>query len=231
LRGNSFQHIHKQNITLENTKILDLWIHSLHKQARKESEFLNKLVEGNQNKLIVQDTDDKSSGLNSAKMRNLHWKMGSPYGSVAFIWEKNDENCFLTHSHFAGKYHHSSLNGGKSVRCAGMWLVKDGIVEMINNSSGHYRPTSLNYYQMIRFLYSKALINEETTICDMLRQVELADATQPFGGVESQYYPLKEYLPWAENLPEIIKYLEQESLKPLFHENQNQHVDLAKAIS
>lgn len=43
-----------------------------------------------------------------------------------------------------GKYHHSSFTGGKAVAMAGEIRVKKGAIEMVNNSSGHYRP-EVNY--------------------------------------------------------------------------------------
>jgi RHS repeat-associated protein len=39
-----------------------------------------------------------------------------------------------------GKYHHSSFTGGKDIGMAGEMRVKKGVIDMVNNSSGHYTP-------------------------------------------------------------------------------------------
>ena len=41
-------------------------------------------------------------------------------------------------------FNHSSFNAGKNVICAGVLVIKDGLLININNMSGHYRPTKDN---------------------------------------------------------------------------------------
>lgn len=43
--------------------------------------------------------------------------------------------------HISGTLHHSSLGGGKKVRCAGMMDARGGKVIMVSANSGHYKPT------------------------------------------------------------------------------------------
>ncbi|HHT0593904.1 TPA: hypothetical protein ACTXXA_002798 [Legionella anisa] len=108
-------------------------------------------------KIIPQDSLAEAPLLNTARLKNISFKMGMPYGGAAFVWDKFDDNLFHVHPHKAGIYHHSSLFQGRKVRCAGMWLVKDGMVAMISNSSGHYKPDTLHFYQLIRFLHEKGV--------------------------------------------------------------------------
>ncbi|HHF7383394.1 TPA: hypothetical protein ACPSKF_003959, partial [Legionella anisa] len=152
--------------------------------------------------------DEEAVKLNSRQMKNYSFKMGTAYGSTAFVWCKDNENQFLTHPHQAGKFHHSSLSTGKSVRCAGMWVVNNGIITHISNSSGHYRPSSLSFYLLIKFLESKQVINANTRVADLRKPDELVDPSRPFGSTKSQYVPLREYLDWAEQLPEVQEYLQ-----------------------
>ncbi|QLZ67934.1 hypothetical protein FOLKNPGA_00711 [Legionella sp. PC1000] len=155
-----------------------------------------------------QNSDEETEKLNSRQMKNYSFKMGTAYGSTAFVWCIDNENQFLTHPHQAGKFHHSSLSAGKSVRCAGMWVVNDGIITHISNSSGHYRPSSLSFYLLIKFLESKQVINDNTRVADLRKPDELVDPNQPFGSTKSLYAPLRAYLDWAEQLSEVREYLQ-----------------------
>jgi hypothetical protein len=38
-------------------------------------------------------------------------------------------------------FNHSSFNAGKDVICAGMLLIDNGVLKVINNESGHYKPS------------------------------------------------------------------------------------------
>ncbi|RDI45999.1 hypothetical protein [Aquicella lusitana] len=156
---------------------------------------------------LVDTNASAPTPLETRKMKNLALKVGSPWGAAAFVWSKEDKNKFITHPHRAGKFHHSSLAKGKKVRCSGMWLVSNGKVLQINNSSGHYKPDSLQFYKLIRFLNKNHLLTEDTLIADMTRPPELKDENQLFAGVKSQYYRLAEYLKWAEELPDVKEYL------------------------
>ncbi|KTD42216.1 hypothetical protein [Legionella parisiensis] len=154
------------------------------------------------------NSDEESEKLNSRQMKNYSFKMGTAYGSVAFVWCRDNENQFLTYPHQTGKFHHSSLSAGKSVRCAGMWAVNNGVITHISNSSGHYRPSSLSFYLLIKFLESKQVINDNTKVADLRKPDEVVNPNQPFGSTKSLYISRREYLDWAEQLPEIQEYLQ-----------------------
>lgn len=153
------------------------------------------------------NSDAEAEPFNSRQMKNYTFKMGTAFGSTAFVWSMDNENEFITHPHQEGKFHHSSLSSGKSVRCAGMWAVSYGIITHISNSSGHYRPSSLSFYLLIKFLESKEVINSNTKVADLRKGNEDIDPSKPFGGKKSPYISLGEYLIWAEKLPEIQEYL------------------------
>jgi hypothetical protein len=88
-----------------------------------------------------------------------------------------------------------------------MWTVKNGVVTSISNSSGHYRPSSVAFYKLIRFLVDKHLLSDKVRIRDMLQPEELMDPAQPLGGVKSPYVSLQEYAAWAESRAEVKIYL------------------------
>ncbi|HHF7368498.1 TPA: hypothetical protein ACPSKY_003659 [Legionella bozemanae] len=202
---------------LENHKILtqnrvfkEKYEISLIDYALKDAHIATfKNIEG-QNYIVSkpQNSDEEAEKLNSRQMKNYSFKMGAAYGSAAFVWCKDNENQFLTHPHQAGKFHHSSLSAGKSVRCAGMWVVNNGIITHISNSSGHYRPSSLSFYLLIKFLEDKQVIHDNTKVADLRKPNEAVNPDQPFGSAKSLYIPLREYLDWAEQLPEIQEYLQ-----------------------
>ncbi|STY29815.1 Uncharacterised protein [Legionella wadsworthii] len=182
-------------------KLIDYEVQTAHIVTFKSLDGQNFLVSKQKN------SDAEAEPLNSRLMKNYTFKMGSAFGSTAFVWSMDNENDFITHPHQEGKFHHSSLSSGKSVRCAGMWAVSNGIVTHISNSSGHYRPSSLSFYLLIKFLESKGVINSNTKVADLRKENEAIDPSKPFGGKKSPYISLEEYLSWAEELPEVQEYL------------------------
>lgn len=60
-------------------------------------------------------------------------------GTAAYVWIK-DRGIF-SFRHAPGELHHSTLGGGEAVHCAGMWKVQRGWVTLVNNNSGHYKPS------------------------------------------------------------------------------------------
>ncbi|WP_454781432.1 hypothetical protein [Legionella sp. WA2022007384] len=161
-------------------------------------------------KIIPKDTSAELLPLNTIRLKNISYKKGMAFGGVAFVWDKYNDNLFHVHPHKAGIFHHSSLFNGRKVRCAGMWLVQDGIVAMISNSSGHYKPDTLHFYQLIRFLHEKGVVNNFTQVADFLRPLPYTEGTR----VPSNFIPLKEYFAWAEEQPFVQNYLEVEKLQP-----------------
>ncbi|WP_454780689.1 hypothetical protein [Legionella sp. WA2022007384] len=153
--------------------------------------------------------------LNTNKLDDFVFKIGCPLGAAAFVWDAKDKNHFFTHVHESGTYHHSTMTSGKKVRGAGMWLVENGKVTSIDNNSGHYKPSSLSLYKLICFLYDKNLLHSEVKVADLLRPKRLIDENDLFKGNQETYTSLKSYLEWAENLPEIKKYLKRKDILPL----------------
>lgn len=194
-----------QNKVLEEKheiNLIDYNLEAVHIATFKNIDGQNYMVSKPKN------SDEEPEKLNSRLMKNYTFKMGASYGSTAFIWCMDNENQFITHPHQEGRFHHSSLDSGKSVRCAGMWVVNNGIVTHISNSSGHYRPSSLSFYLLIKFLESKEVINNNTKVADLRKQNQLVNPNQPFGSTKSPYIPLREYLDWAEQLPEVKEYFQ-----------------------
>jgi len=115
-------------------------------------------------------------------------KFACPLNSAAYVkLAGNDE--IITHTHKPLEVHHSSLSKGKEVDIAGMWLVKDGKVHYVDNSSGHYRTDSLALYKFIIHLATHNLLLEESKIKDMKYK---------------KSKKLNDYVQWAET-NELIK--------------------------
>lgn len=113
-------------------------------------------------------------------------------GSTAYAWDIKDMNKFITHPHKAGQYHHASLFKGGNVRCAGMWVVKDGIITYIDNSSGHYKPTPFRLYELVIFLRKNDLMDVNAEVCEVTVKSHKGNMR------------LDEYLNWAkQNLLEL----------------------------
>jgi len=82
--------------------------------------------------------------------------------TAAFVWthkeellvgeHKADQNVQLTYTDF---FHHTSLDAGNPVLCAGMIRVIDGKVELISDNSGHYQPPEASLKRFVRWLQGK----------------------------------------------------------------------------
>ncbi|HRF44792.1 MAG TPA: hypothetical protein PLD30_11235 [Candidatus Competibacteraceae bacterium] len=75
----------------------------------------------------------------------------------AYVWLKSGE--LLIHPHYVGTFHHSSFDNGGKVRCAGTIDVKNGIIERLDNSSGHYRPSTRHFLTFLKILNEKKVLN------------------------------------------------------------------------
>ena len=78
----------------------------------------------------------------------------------AFVWLK--DGTLVSHVHRAGEFHHSSFGGGKKVRCAGTWIVKNGLITMMDNNSGHYQPSDGHFLTLLQF-FEKAGATDAST--------------------------------------------------------------------
>jgi hypothetical protein len=84
-----------------------------------------------------------------------------PFGA-AYVWAKNGEIYCGPH----GVLHHSSLQSGKKVKCAGMIRVKNGKVEYVNNDSGHYKPPLEALRSFVLFLNQNAVFAQGAEVCN-----------------------------------------------------------------
>ncbi len=63
-----------------------------------------------------------------------------------------------------GKFHHSSFFKGKSVKCPGELIIKEGIVQEANTRSGHYRPSEDEAKNFTAYLESRGIPQDAFTI-------------------------------------------------------------------
>lgn len=162
------------------------------------------------NQLLVGKKNNQPAMLLSTKLFEPTFKMGTPLNAAAFIWAL--DNQFLTHKHKAGKYHHSSLSKGKKVKCAGLWVVENGKIKLINNSSGHFKPHSLSFYKMIEYLLKNNVLDAETKIGDLLLPEQPFTSADRFIGSRGKYLSLYEYLYVVQNhVPEVKNYISNRS--------------------
>ena len=68
----------------------------------------------------------------------------------AYVWLKSGK--LLIHPHYVGTFHHSSFDDGRKVRCAGTIAVTGGKIERLDNSSGHYRPSTRHFLTLLEVL-------------------------------------------------------------------------------
>lgn len=75
---------------------------------------------------------------------------GIPLSTIHFvkgvwIWVMDEKGNFYAHPWSPNSdTYHSSFFAGEPVRAAGLIRVNQGIIEMINNESGHYKPSKLH---------------------------------------------------------------------------------------
>lgn len=82
----------------------------------------------------------------------LYDSTGAPFdtGRGTSVWAGGDTraifvmdrygNIYASNDHAVGRFHHSSFLGGKPVAGAGELKVEDGVLKLISDKSGHYRP-------------------------------------------------------------------------------------------
>lgn len=91
--------------------------------------------------------------------------------TAAFVWthqeellvgeHKADQNLQLPYTDF---FHHTSLDAGNPVLCAGMIRVIDGKVELISNDSGHYQPGEASLKRFVRWLQRLDCLTENPIV-------------------------------------------------------------------
>lgn len=73
-------------------------------------------------------------------------------------------------SYQATKFNHSSFNAGKEIVCAGELEAVDGVLQYIDNASGHYQPTREHLKQCVATLQGAGLNLAHTRVGVMEKQ-------------------------------------------------------------
>lgn len=60
-------------------------------------------------------------------------------GRAIFVMDEYG-NVYASSQHAVGQFHHSSLAGGRPVAAAGELEVRDGVLRLVTDQSGHYQP-------------------------------------------------------------------------------------------
>jgi hypothetical protein len=66
-------------------------------------------------------------------------------------------NLYASNYHARGRFHHSSFLAGGNVAAAGELAVIDGVLQLLTDSSGHYRPARGHTMQAINQLRSMGI--------------------------------------------------------------------------
>ncbi len=96
--------------------------------------------------------------------------------TAAFVWTHRGELLAGVHKAtpdrsrgedvYTDFFHHTSLDAGNPVRCAGMIRVIDGKVELISNDSGHYQPPVASLQEFVRWLHGKQCLTSNAIVHD-----------------------------------------------------------------
>jgi hypothetical protein len=89
--------------------------------------------------------------------------------TAAFVWTHRGELLAGKHNSdqqavYTDFLHHTSLDAGNPVRCAGMIRVNKGKVELISNNSGHYQPPVASLLEFVRWLYGKQCLTSNAIV-------------------------------------------------------------------
>ena len=95
--------------------------------------------------------------------------------TAAFVWTHRGELLAGVHKAapdqstskddvYTDFFHHTSLDAGNPVRCAGMIRVIDGKVELISNDSGHYQPPVASLQEFVRWLHGKQCLTSNAIV-------------------------------------------------------------------
>ena len=73
--------------------------------------------------------------LDTSRSQSLHHGAGF----AIYVMDSNG-NTYISPTHEFGSFHHSSFLAGEAVAGAGEMKIREGRVEALSNTSGHYRP-------------------------------------------------------------------------------------------
>ena len=94
--------------------------------------------------------------------------------TAAFVWTHRGELLAGVHKAtpdrlrgeevYTDFLHHTSLDAGSLVLCAGMIRVIEGKVELISNNSGHYQPPVASLQEFVRWLHGKQCLTSNAIV-------------------------------------------------------------------
>ena len=85
---------------------------------------------------------------------------------VAIFVMSTDGTLYASPAHKVGMFHHSSIVSGGNVAAAGEMVVKNGVIDYINNCSGHYRGGAFQFDQIKESLKRQGYTDSSYTIYD-----------------------------------------------------------------
>lgn len=98
-----------------------------------------------------------------------------PFDTLAFTGKEAKFGAFVVQDnrifaieHKVNNIHHTSMANGKPVDGAGMIKVEQGHVTEITNLSGHYKPTLDEFYETIKFLIAKGMVDSRSEIGSLI---------------------------------------------------------------
>ena len=83
-------------------------------------------------------------------------------GKAIFVMDENGD-FYASKFQQVGRFHHSSLAGGEPVAAAGEMKVEHGVLILLSNKSGHYRPGRTFTEQALDSLSRKGISTDGVT--------------------------------------------------------------------
>jgi len=182
-----------------------IWLESLphehpvwqSKQVQYFEEVDNQVIVGSiENKLPLHKLYIRIAGEERHEPFDTRNMLAKSYEGGAYVLAK-DGNLY------AGDYvtnykHHTSYCAGDEVLCSGMMAVRDGIVFMINNASGHYRLTLRKFLNGINHLQNLGILDHKN-VDESLHTVKVVFFGIP--PVESKTFnSSREFIQYAESI-------------------------------
>ncbi|WP_280236475.1 hypothetical protein [Nocardia cyriacigeorgica] len=89
-------------------------------------------------------------------------------GRAIFVMDSQG-NLYASLEHAPGHFHHSSFLAGGPVAGAGELVVIDGVVQLVTDASGHYRPPQRYTHQVVMNLRSRGIPIDNSQVHCMAR--------------------------------------------------------------
>ena len=83
--------------------------------------------------------------------------ISKPSGKGYGIFVMDNEGRIFAASHKVGLFHHSSFLAGSSVAAAGEIKIENGVIKVVTNKSGHYKPSDPEMIQFFQELESRGV--------------------------------------------------------------------------